>query len=244
VQLDQDDLVSEMNSYRAFLAIRERLAQSDPCNAGWQSDLSTAYQNVGDVQLAQSDLAGALKSYGDSLAIMQRLARSDPGNAEWQRDLSTAYENVGKVQVAQGDLVGALKSYRDSLAIRERLVALDPANKQWHDNLADTVAGLGGLAFKLVLAHDMTNALAAADQSIALAADQIWLYTNRAHALMFLGRTDEARALYLKYRGQKDASSDGKPWEVVILGDFAEFRKAGLTNPLMDEIETLFTSTG
>ena len=58
---------------------------------------------------------------------------------------------------------------------------------------------------------------------------------------MFLGRTDEARALYLKYRGQK---IDGKPWETVVLGDFAEFRKAGLTNPLMDEVEKLFASAG
>jgi hypothetical protein len=48
----------------------------------------------------------------------------------------------------------------------------------------------------------------------------------------------------LKYRGQKDVSSDGKPWEAVVLGDFAEFRNAGLANPLMDEIEKMFTSAG
>ena len=244
MQLAQDDLAGALKSYGDSLAIMQRLAQSDPGNAGWQRDLSTVYENVGDVQMAQGDLVGALKSYRDSLAIRERLAQSDPGNAGWQRDLSTADENVGKVQMAQGDLVGALKSYRDSLGIRERLVALDPASKQWHDDLGNTVGGIGGLAFKLVLAHDMTNALAAADQSISLAPDQIWLYTNRAHALMFLGRTDEARALYLKYRGQKDASSDAKPWEAIVLGDFAEFRNAGLTNPLMDEIEKLFTSAG
>ena len=29
----------------------------------------------------------------------------------------------------------------------------------------------------------------------------------------------------------------GKSWETVILEDFAELRKAGLTHPLMDEIE-------
>jgi hypothetical protein len=30
---------------------------------------------------------------------------------------------------------------------------------------------------------------------------------------------------------------DNKPWPQVIAEDFAEFRKAGLLNPLMDEIE-------
>jgi hypothetical protein len=47
----------------------------------------------------------------------------------------------------------------------------------------------------------------------------------------------------LKYRGQKNVQ-DGKSWEVVVLEDFAELRKVGLTNPLMDEIEKLFTSAG
>jgi len=60
---------------------------------------------------------------------------------------------------------------------------------------------------------------------------------------MFLGRIDEARALYLKYRGQKDVL-DGKSWEALILADFADLRRAGLSNPLMDEIEKLFAAAG
>jgi hypothetical protein len=61
---------------------------------------------------------------------------------------------------------------------------------------------------------------------------------------MFLGRTGEARALYLKYRGQKIPEQDGKSWETIILEDFSELRKARLSNPLMDEIEKDFTSAG
>ena len=76
---------------------------------------------------------------------------------------------------------------------------------------------------------------------IALAPDQIWLYTNRAHALMFLGRVDEAREVYLQYRGTKDVQGE-KSWETVILDDFAALRKAELTNPLMDEIEKEFST--
>ena len=60
---------------------------------------------------------------------------------------------------------------------------------------------------------------------------------------MFLGRVEEARALYLKYRGRKDVL-DGESWEAVTIGDFATLRKAGLSSPLMDEVEKLFTSAG
>ena len=59
---------------------------------------------------------------------------------------------------------------------------------------------------------------------------------------MFLDRLDEARALYLKYRGQQKVSGD-KPWEGVIIEDFAQLQKAGLTHPLMQEIEKQFAGT-
>ena len=58
---------------------------------------------------------------------------------------------------------------------------------------------------------------------------------------MFLGRVNEERALYLRYRGEKNVQ-DGKPWEIVVLEDFAELRKAGLTHPLMDEINKRFAA--
>jgi hypothetical protein len=58
---------------------------------------------------------------------------------------------------------------------------------------------------------------------------------------MFLGRANEARALYLQYRGAKNVQ-DEKSWEAVVLDDFAELRKAGLTHPLLDQIRTTFTA--
>ena len=93
----QGDLAGALKSYRDSRAIRERLAKSDPANAGWQRDLAESYDKVGNVQAAQGDLAGALKSYRDRLAIMERLAKSDPGNAGWQRDLAVSYAKVAQV---------------------------------------------------------------------------------------------------------------------------------------------------
>jgi hypothetical protein len=58
---------------------------------------------------------------------------------------------------------------------------------------------------------------------------------------MFLERVDEARSLYLQYRGRQNVAS-GKPWEKLILDDFIDFRKAGLRHPLMNEIERRFAA--
>ena len=82
-------------AYEDGLSIAEHLAKADPSNAGWQRDLSVAYNKVGDVLKDQGNLPEALKAYRDSLAIVERLAKADPGNAGWQRDLSVSYHRVG-----------------------------------------------------------------------------------------------------------------------------------------------------
>jgi hypothetical protein len=55
---------------------------------------------------------------------------------------------------------------------------------------------------------------------------------------MLLHRTDEARAIYLGHRGEM--VGEQQTWEARILGDFDEFGKAGLTDPLIDEITAAF----
>ncbi len=62
-----------------------------------------------------------------------------------------------------------------------------------------------------------------------------------AMTLMFLGRAEEARALYLKHKGQPVAEG-GKLWEAAILDDFAELEKAGLKHQQMAEICALLAS--
>ena len=136
----------------------ERLAKSDPGNAGWQRDLSVSYEKVGGVQVAQGALKAALKSYSDSLAIAERLAKSDPGNAGWQRDLSVSFNKVGDVQVAQGDLKAALKSYSNELAIAERLAKSDRGNSGWQRDLSVSYGNIGDAYRK---SNETAKALAA-----------------------------------------------------------------------------------
>lgn len=92
-----------------------------------------------------------------------------------------------------------------------------------------------------MLAENFARALEASDVAISIAPAEIWLHTNRAHALMFLGRVDEARTLYLRYRSEKNVQN-GKAWDSTVLEDFAELRKARLTHPLMDEIKKRFAA--
>ena len=97
-----------------------------------------------------------------------------------------------------------------------------------------TSDALASHSWYTLFAHQYAESLAAADRSITLGHDILVPQTNRAHALMMLGRTDEARQEYAAHKGEKIGD---KIWEKVIDDDFSALRKAGITHPLMDEIE-------
>jgi tetratricopeptide (TPR) repeat protein len=88
VQVAQGDLAGALKSYRDSLAIRERLAQSDPSNAGWQRDLAFGYARLADVYRRSKDREKALAALRAGKAIMDRLVKLSPDNASWKRDLA------------------------------------------------------------------------------------------------------------------------------------------------------------
>jgi tetratricopeptide (TPR) repeat protein len=114
-----------------------------------------------------------------------------------------------------------------------------------------------------LFSKDYAKALSAADRAIELQAEKFLLagkpdinaYMNKAHALMFLGRADEALALHRKMRGYKidvdgDAAEifqhDGKArrptlWGDGVRADFDRFRRLGMDQPQMAEIEKELT---
>ena len=100
VQVAQGNLSAALTSYQASLAIMDRLAKSDPSNAGWRSDLAVSYSNVGDVQEAQGNLPAALASY------QARPRHQGPAGEIRSRQCRLAVRLVG-VDESIGDVHGA-----------------------------------------------------------------------------------------------------------------------------------------
>ena len=128
--------------------------------------------------------------------------------------------------------------YGEALSFQQLLAAQTEKQEteQQGKPAAETARALGDVAWYALLTREFDKALFAADHAHALLPDDLTIETNRAHALMFLGREDEARALYLAHKGERLPEAN-KPWEQAIAEDFAQFRKAGLTRPMMDDIE-------
>jgi tetratricopeptide (TPR) repeat protein len=184
--------------------------------------------------LRAGDKAGGFGAYRESLEINRKLVARNPGDAKAQNDLASLLRNIGNAKSGAGDNAGALAAYQEYLGVARRL-AEDKRDNKAQSILADA---LGCNAYAELLIKDYAKALVLSDEAIALAPDELWLQTNHAHALMLLGRRDEARAIYLKYRGKMIHSST--LWEQAVKGDFAALRKAGISDPLMNKIEADF----
>jgi tetratricopeptide (TPR) repeat protein len=102
-----------------------------------------------------------------------------------------------------------------------------------------TGEALGNLAWHAVLAEQFQEALAAADRGLLLAPELRAIEGNRAHALMFLGRVDEARAIHLANKGKPVSSDDDSLWEDALAGDFDVFGEFGLHHPAVPEFVSL-----
>jgi tetratricopeptide (TPR) repeat protein len=106
------------------------------------------------------------------------------------------------------------------------------------------IARIGLLADQLLWAGQYVLCIKCANAAIATIAQREvpWIKLIRAHALMFAGKTDEARAFYCSFNSNKREGVTH--WEVQILRDFVKFREAGRSAALMLEIEARLSEAG
>ena len=128
---DQDKLSEALQSYRASLAIRERLVAADPTNMSRLSELADSHLVIGDVLFVQKQFDESIVSYQASLAVRERLVTFNPTNTNWLYNLALLHNRVANVLQTQGRVDDALQNYRESNAIAERVAAADPQNVDW-----------------------------------------------------------------------------------------------------------------
>ncbi|PYV84056.1 MAG: hypothetical protein DMG05_25085, partial [Acidobacteria bacterium] len=138
-------------------------------------------------------------------------------------------------------LYSKLKRWKDAVEAQQSWVAFlqrEPAkdDKEQREKLKGEYVSLSRYQ---LFARDFAGALASSEAGRRLDESYLPLDTNRAHALLFLGRTQEAEAIYLQHRGKKMGANSGKKWEESILEDFKALEKERVTHPEMTRIQKL-----
>jgi TPR repeat protein len=174
--------------------------------------------------------------YENGLGVAQDYAKA----REWYEKAAGKSDARAKPQLEELPIKEAAGAghYAQALQLQEALAAKQEAAETKRNPGEETARAFKGVAWYALFAREFTKALTASDRAhAALLANDLGIEANRAHALMFLGHGNESKALYLAHKGKPVSWRDRKLWERAIVEDFAQFRKAGLTHPMMAEIE-------
>jgi serine/threonine protein kinase len=155
-------------SYRASLAIRERLAAADPTNLEKLYDVARARFEVGSCigvvsrgGMPMETLAFLVSALGEFEALLARA----PEKAEWLEDLANTHARIGIALREQGEPEAALASTERALGIRRRIAARDSQNSLWQRQLA---AGCGELGTILADVGRDERALASLREALGI----------------------------------------------------------------------------
>ncbi len=252
---EQGNILEAMKYLQGSFAILQRLAQAAPGNADWQRNLAGSYYRLATGLRRQGKLAPAMDALGKGKEILMRLTALSPDNAYWKQDLGSFEEEIADfpywkakadIEAAHGpgdDIEAAFDrgDYAKAAAAQAKLTAaIKNAQRKKGKPSRETATAFLKLSWYRLFARDFSGAQAASDRAIALSPAPIYAM-GKAHALMFLGRPEEARALYLRYKGQP-LIKDGWLWEAGILDHFEEFEKRGLKHRQMAEIKALLAA--
>jgi tetratricopeptide (TPR) repeat protein len=160
------------------------------------------------------------------LASYTEELKANPNDVNALGGIATVYLHLDRPK----DAVDAEKNY---IAWLQRQRTHDAA---WSMRLAGAE---GSLAWYEIFTHDYAGSLASSDEAIRLDPKDLAAQTNRAHALVLLGRTKEAEAIYIGHRGEKVFANSDEKWEEAILTDFDDMEKAGITNSEFARIRSL-----
>src|SRR5215813_593962 len=158
-------------------------------------------------------------------------------------DLAKAIEDARKRTKSVTDAFER-KNYAEATRLQEGILASVRRAETVADGKPgeDTLKALLELSRYQLFAGRYDDVIATADQAVAIRKDFFLIDANRAHALMLKGSTEEAKAVYNKYKG-KVIGKQGT-WDAVVLENFAALEQANIRHPLMDEIRSSWATKG
>lgn len=95
------------------------------------------------------------------------------------------------------------------------------------------------ISFARLFASDFQIALEVAEKGLAINKENYPIAMNKAHALMFLGREEEAMNLYKEHIGKP---VQGKTWNYYVEDDFDKLESVGLSHPMIPIVRKMFKS--
>jgi tetratricopeptide (TPR) repeat protein len=141
-------------------------------------------------------------------------------------------EEIGRLREHAAELFEEHK-YTEALSVRRAVAAKTESLEKARAGVPGrrTAGALQTLAWYALFAREPAEALEASERGLKVAPEYLPLETNRAHALLLLGRIRDAEGLYLAHKGkQLNQPLNEETWEEAIVQDFEKLTAAGVVH--------------
>jgi tetratricopeptide (TPR) repeat protein len=247
----QGDLEGALVNLKTGNAIFQMLAKSHESNMIWQQGRSISHAKLAELYLQLRETGKAREEFAQGREIMARLNKISPDWAEWRRDLAwfeakiATLEEISNYEKASADVRAAFEAgdFTKAAAMQTQLAEALEKTETERAGAPGLIAAdqQGVVSWYLLFTREFDKALAASERGLKFKPDRLWIASNKAYALMFLDRTNEARAVHLEHKGKQLGREE--TWDEVVLKDFDELEKRGLKHPQMAEVRRLLAPT-
>ena len=230
----EGDSPAALSNYQRELQLMQQLVQSDSTNRGWQFNIIMSYSKVGDGMFGLQQFDAALPIYEQGLSVARELTVDAPNSTGWS-SASAFCQQISRTLSRQGRSEDAFIRTMDCADLF-RLGALKyPTQK---DRFGQS---LSNRAWYALLARHFGEALASADDAIAVAPTHLEFRVNKIHALALSGNIQSAKEYYL---GSLPLfRPDGSALDQLIQADFADFRRVGFSDEEISRISGILESS-
>ena len=121
----------DLDACRSALATMERIARSQPGDAGIQSDLANRHAWMADALRLGGRDREALAHREKQAAIIDALLAKDPKNASYRQDWMLGRFSMAALLRALGQHMRADAMIAESRRVVDDLIASDPQNRDW-----------------------------------------------------------------------------------------------------------------
>jgi tetratricopeptide (TPR) repeat protein len=177
-----------------------------------EHNLASLLYSLGGSYLFLHKYEESKKCYAEAKNIYRRLSIKNPD--AYEPVLADALYNMGLLYSYQHNYVESEKKYIESLEIYRCLASKNP--EVYKKELAGT---LGSLSFYENFLMKYPQSQKYAEEGLSVDSTKHFIYTNLAASLLFQGKYEDAKAIYLKYKSELKQG---------FLDDFAEYGKQGV----------------
>jgi tetratricopeptide (TPR) repeat protein len=213
--------------------IRESVLLVDSGRDDCRCHVGGNYMHLANIYADWGKTSERSEAIDRAVQVYRELRQNQPEVRKWQYNLARSLlTRATATSESKNSHEAVLADYREASMLLRSLQS-DSDRKDFPDATEMLIRSLADASHHALFARQDKEALAAAEEVLQLSPGELWSMRTKAHALMYLGRTDEALRIYLEHKGKPLRS---KTWDDYIAEDFAELKAAGRAHPLMDRV--------